>query len=82
MAGSRVAVRYADLVVAAIERLADFPGIGTPRPDLGPAARCLVLHPYLLVYDGDQDSEEVRVLRILHGSRDISAEIIRRGRSI
>lgn len=79
MAGPRIADRYADLIVAAVERLSEFSGIGTPRPELGAETRLLVIHPYLLIYDGDQASEEVNVLRILHGSRNITEELIRRG---
>jgi plasmid stabilization system protein ParE len=36
--------------------------------------------PYLIFYDGGPHSEAVHVLRILHGRRDITLELISRGR--
>jgi plasmid stabilization system protein ParE len=36
--------------------------------------------PYLIFYDGGPHSETVHVLRILHGRRSITPELIARGR--
>ena len=36
--------------------------------------------PYVIFYDGGPDSDTVHVLRILHGRRNITAELIARGR--
>lgn len=80
VAGSRVAAKYARNIRAAINRLTDFPGLGTPRPELGDATRVLVVDPYLIFYDGGPDSRAVLVLRILHGRRNIDAEMIAHGR--
>lgn len=38
-AGRRTAVAYGERFIQAIERMADFPGHGTPRPALGSDTR-------------------------------------------
>jgi plasmid stabilization system protein ParE len=80
VAGNPVAADYATRIQAAINRLQVFPGIGSPRPRLGPETRMLVVDPYLVFYDGDPKSELVQVLRILHSHRDITPELIASGR--
>ncbi|MGQ0485783.1 MAG: type II toxin-antitoxin system RelE/ParE family toxin [Hyphomicrobiales bacterium] len=56
--------------------LADHPRMGPLCPELGKSLRRLVAPPYLIFYEiesgpeGEMDSE-VRVLRVLHGRRDL-----------
>ena len=71
-----VARRYGEDFKAAYRRLADFPESGPPRPALGPDACIKIVPPYLLVYDYERGV--VRVLRVVHGQRDISEKLVRR----
>ena len=73
-AGFAVAYRYEQRIRYKIERLAEFPGLGTPRPRLGPHVRLLVERPYLIYYQWD---ERVEVLRMLDGRRLITRKLIR-----
>jgi toxin ParE1/3/4 len=59
-------------------RLADFPGIGAPRPGLGDGIRIYVIDPYVVIYEGGQDSDTVIVHRVVHGHRDIKPDLIER----
>jgi len=80
VAGPRTARTYDNDFKQIIENLATFPGTGTPHPRLGPETRVASVEPYLIFYDGGPRSEVVHVLRILHGRRDISPELIAPGR--
>ena len=79
-AGARVAQRYAVDIDKAVDMIAAYPGIGAPRPQFGPTTRMSVVAPYLIFYDGSPGSDDVVVLRVLDGRRDITAEVIGRGR--
>ena len=70
-AGAMVVLRYAMRFRAAIERLAELPQSGAPRPALGPNARSIVIPPYVLIYDYTQTDDTLILLRILHGRRKI-----------
>jgi toxin ParE1/3/4 len=74
-AGLRVATRYATAFKTAYRRLATIPAAGPPRPALGPLARIAVVPPYIIVYDYAGD--EVMVLRVLHGKRNITRNLVR-----
>jgi len=80
VAGNRVAADYADRLRASVNRIAAFPGIGSPRERMGPETRVTSVDPYLIFYDGGPRSDTVHVLRILHGHRNITPELIARGR--
>ncbi len=80
VASSRMARKYDSDFKRAIRRLARFPGMGSPRPHFGSDARMVSVDPYLIFYDGGPQSETVHVLRILHGHRNITPELIARGR--
>jgi len=75
-AGRLVADKYAQAFNAAYDRLIDFPRLGPMRPTLGSDARIWVVAPYVIVYDYAGD--RVTILRILHGRRKISGDLIRR----
>lgn len=77
-AGSPVARRYAEYFRTAIAQLARHPEIGAPRPALGPTTRLIVIEPYLLFYRIRSDRNELRVLRIMHGKRSITARSLGR----
>jgi plasmid stabilization system protein ParE len=80
MAEPGVAPRYARNIRAAINRLVDFPYIGSPRPRFGRNIRVSGVPPYLIIYDPDSYEEILHVIRILHGSRNVTEELIARAR--
>ena len=61
--------RLTGRIAEATERLTDFPESGTPRPELGPGIRSLVVGRYLVLYRVGADS--VDVVRIVHGAREL-----------
>ena len=52
-----------------IARLADFPEMGSPRPDIAPTARMLVAGNYLVLYETADDG--VVIVRVVHGARNL-----------
>jgi toxin ParE1/3/4 len=79
-AGTRTAADYAERLRACVNRIAEFPGLGSPRRRLGPQTRATSVDPYLIFYDAGPRSKIVHVLRILHGRRNITPRLIARGR--
>ena len=77
-AGRSTAVAYGERFVEAIERVADFPGHGTPRPALGPDTRIALVYLYLLIYDFTDAHDTATLLRVLHGKREITERLIKR----
>jgi plasmid stabilization system protein ParE len=80
VAGPQIARRYDDSFKRSIENLSTSAGTGSPRQHLGPETRVTSVAPYLIFYDGGPHSERVHVLRILHGHRNITPDLIARGR--
>lgn len=76
-AGSFVARRYAERFRAVLSELAAHPHVGAPRPKLGRSTRLIVIEPYLRFYRVRPDRKEVRVLRIMHGKRSVTARSLR-----
>jgi len=74
-AGKEVAGRYRADIDALFERLATFPRSGARRRELGRNARIGVISPYVIVYDLVGD--DVLILRIVDGRRDITRRLIR-----
>ena len=71
-----VAERYYDRLRDKARILRDYPRLGTRRPDIGPGARIMVEHPYLLVYrihpdDEDAQVAEVEFIRVIDGRREL-----------
>jgi plasmid stabilization system protein ParE len=75
-AGYLVAARYAASFKSVYRGLIDFPDRGSPRPALGPLARVAIVSPYLVIYD--HEGEMVTVLRVLHGKRNITRDLLGR----
>jgi toxin ParE1/3/4 len=61
--------RYLDFINSKLEQLAEFPEIGTHRPELTNNVRSFPIERYILFYRIKQNSLEI--VRILHSSRDI-----------
>jgi plasmid stabilization system protein ParE len=75
-AGRRVAAKYAPEFKAAYRRLHDLPDSGSPRPKLGSRTRIAIKRPYLVIDEHEDDV--VTVLRVLHGKRNITRDLLRR----
>ena len=71
------AVRFVEAFKASVELLVRMPGLGRVRPDLGaPETRSWRVgrfRNYLIFYEELPD--RLRLLRVLHGSRDLQAEL-------
>jgi toxin ParE1/3/4 len=65
--------RYSSQLRAAFAQLAQFPGLGKPRPGFGPEARAYPVEQHLVIYQ--PSDAEVLILRILHVRRDLDAEL-------
>ncbi|HVY12756.1 MAG TPA: type II toxin-antitoxin system RelE/ParE family toxin [Alphaproteobacteria bacterium] len=76
VAGSVVAHRYGRQILTAISLLANFPDMGTARPELGTATRLIIVHPYLIFYERSGEKSEATVLRILHSARKVSEALL------
>jgi plasmid stabilization system protein ParE len=76
-AGTAVARRYAVEFDAALDRISEFPALGSPRPELGPGTRLVVISPYLVLYEHRSADETAVVLRVLDGRRNITGALLR-----
>jgi toxin ParE1/3/4 len=56
-------------IAAKLGRLAEFPDMGSSRPEIAPSARILVEGNYLILYEPVGD--DVEVVRVVHGARDL-----------
>jgi toxin ParE1/3/4 len=78
-AGFRVALKFDALFGALYRRLEDHPAIGAPRPRLGFDIRIGIVTPYIVIYRYDVSDDVVTVLRIVHGRRRITSQLLRPG---
>jgi toxin ParE1/3/4 len=76
VAGRGVASRYSGRFEEVILRLIRFPESGAPRPALGANARVAIVQPYLLIYDFTPEDNTLTLLRVLHGRRNITRELL------
>ena len=74
-ASTAVAERYERRVIDAFDLFERHPSLGSPRPELGAATRLWTVPPYVIFYD--QNASDVTVLRVLHGSRKITPDVLR-----
>src|SRR5262245_24224643 len=75
-AGARVALDFVGRLRQSLETLADHPGAGRRRTELGSDVRSWAVWPYVAFYrprDGDAE-----IVRILHGRRRITRRLLRR----
>src|SRR5215207_62336 len=66
-----VADRTARGIRRSCDRLIRLPHLGRPRGDLLPGIRSLLVNPYVVFYR--LQNNEVEIVRVLHGRRDIDA---------
>ena len=69
--------RYEVEIRRVIQNLSDLPSIGSPRREFGDDVRVLIVDPYLVFYEDAFDRGEVFILRILHGSRNITRSLLK-----
>jgi toxin ParE1/3/4 len=73
-AGPEIAGAYQDRLRAACLALADFPGRGTPRPELGPDVRSIAFERRAVIaYRALADA--VEILAVAHRGRDLGQEM-------
>ena len=77
-AGTATAQHYAAQFADTIEGLKTCPGIGAPRPSLGDNTRIVMVLPYLIFYDYDAVFDRIVVVRVLHGRRNITEQLLQR----
>ncbi|RYD18030.1 MAG: type II toxin-antitoxin system RelE/ParE family toxin [Verrucomicrobiaceae bacterium] len=66
----QIARRFGDLIVAKMDSLQTFPRTGRMVPEYREdLLREIVVSPYRIVYEIDDDSMTISVLRIWHGAR-------------
>ncbi len=79
-AGSTVAHRYGEDFKRIYRSIAQFPAGGAPRRSLGSDVRVKIVYPYVVFYEDVADT--VTILRVLHGHRDITADLLGRSRGV
>jgi toxin ParE1/3/4 len=72
-AGDIVAESFLDRIRLGIENMAIFPGSRPLVPELGVDLRRQVVGRYLIFYRFDE--EAIHIVRVLHGARNITAEL-------
>lgn len=76
-AGVQTAGRVLGRIYSRFEQIAEQPGIGRLREDLGEGGtqvRSSVLDPYVIFYSDKGD--QTLILRVLHGARDVRPEAV------
>lgn len=68
--GRRAALTWARAFRRALFVMESHPAIGRLDPDLGDAVRRYLVEPYVVIYD-EPGAGRVRVLRVVHGARDL-----------
>ena len=56
-------------IASKLERLAEFPEMGSSRPEVAPSAKILVEGNYLILYE--PAGNDIEVVRVVHGARDL-----------
>ena len=76
VAGPTTADRWDRKLWQVIDRIAEFPGSGAPRPVLGAHTRIAIVYPYIVIYEHVSGSDTLQVLRVVHGRRNITKELV------
>lgn len=64
------AERFGNAIIRRVEGMKTFPRIGRVVPEIGDdLIREIILAPYRVVYQLDDSSEEIAVVRVWHGAR-------------
>lgn len=70
--GTRQMEAYADRLYATLDELTHFPGMGRARDEVSPGLRSYPIGQHVAFYRATDD--ELIVVRIVHGRRDIASE--------
>lgn len=76
VAGPAVADNMNADIINAFDQLIRFPRIGAARPKLGPAVRIWTVGPYVIYDRFDADNDVVRILRLVHGKRNVTRKLL------
>jgi len=76
VSGTRTAERYRNQFQKKIADLQRWPEVAPLWPALGPETRIVVVKPYLLIYDYNRFDDLVSILRIVHGRRNVTDQLI------
>ena len=72
-ASLEIADRVIETITDTFLQLSKHPGLGRPRDDLRPGLRTIAVGSYVVVYG--LDGNNVRVLHVVHGRRDIRTAV-------
>jgi len=75
-ASPRIAEDFGRRFRLAIERFVDLPETGPARPVLGSNVRIAIVYPYILIYEYVPGGDTVTLLRVLHGRRNLTNELL------
>jgi plasmid stabilization system protein ParE len=78
VAGPETAEKWDRKIWQAVDDISQFPGSGAPRPALGDHVRIVPVPPYIIIYENVRGADVAHLLRVVHGGRDISKELLRR----
>jgi plasmid stabilization system protein ParE len=73
-ASAVVADRWIDRLLRESLDIAEMPGTGKPLDYVAQGLRARAIKSYVIYYRFDKDSNETRILRILHGAREFSTD--------
>ena len=74
-AGKPVALRYGERFRNAFRHLVDFPETGAKRPRPHADMRIWAVAPYVIFYRFTGDDDTIRLVRILHGRRNVTERL-------
>jgi plasmid stabilization system protein ParE len=77
MAGEGTTQKYASEFADAIDLIQTMPAMGALRPLLGETTRAILVLPYVMFYDFDEEAQQVQILRILHGKQNITKSLLK-----
>ena len=60
----------------AVDDIAEFPGAGPPRPNLGLLVRIKIVTPCIVIYEHEPGTGVAYVLRVIHGRRRITKKLL------
>ncbi len=65
--------RWLERIEAAINRLSDFPGLGSTRNELPEGILAYSMNPYMLLYAQQPDGQLVEIVRVIDARRDFGS---------
>lgn len=75
-AGEKIALKYRAMFDEVYQNLEDFPDNGVLREKLGANVRVCFVAPYIVFYTRAKADNTIKILRILHGRREITVDTL------